>query len=145
MAQSLNAIRRLMLTSIKGRRLGLDHDEFLVGPKGMRNVVTAATSLTTGTALPNHGHVTLTSSNARTWTLTDPEVGCEVSLSITSSSTLLHTITPAAATFVSSASSTGASMILQGGGTGVTLIGLSTALYATRSASPGSTFIDFST
>ena len=143
MAQTLDAARKLARTSIHGRRLGLDHDEFLVGVKGIRKVVTNATSSTT--TVPNHGHVTLNSTNAHTWTLTDPEIGCEVSFSITSTSTLLMTVTPAAATFATSGGTTGLSMILQGGGTGVTLIGLTTGLYGTKSASPGSTYIDFST
>lgn len=145
MAQSLDTLRRLIKTSIHGRRLGLDFDGFLVGFKGVRHVVTNATSLTTGTNLPNHGHITIDSTNARTWKLTDPEVGCEVSFTVTSTSTLANTISPVGATFATSAGTTGGSMILQGGGTGVTLIGLTTGLWGTKSASPGSTYIDLST
>jgi len=145
MAITLDGLRKFIKTSIHGKRLGLDATERLVGPKGLRLAVTNATSASTGTQLPNYGHITLTSSNAREWQIADPVAGGEVSLSVVSTGSALMTVTPANATFVTSESSTGASMILKNGGTGVTLIGLSTALYGTRSASPGSTYIDFST
>ena len=143
MAQTLEQARKLSRTSIHGRRLGLDHDEFLVGVKGTRHVVTDATSLTT--SIPNHGYVSLNSSNAHTWTLADPEAGCEVKLVITSSSTKAMTITPAAATFISSASSTSATLTLLHGGNGLTLIGLTTGLYGCANNNYGSTNYDFST
>jgi hypothetical protein len=116
-----------------------------MGVLGTRKVVTNATSASTGTQLPNHGHITITSSSAKTWEIADPEAGCEVSITVISSAIPDITITPANATFVSSGSSTGASLIMQGGGTSVTLIGISTSVYANTSATPASTFIDFST
>ena len=143
-AKTLDALRGNIVTSVHGRRLGFDVDEFMVGSKGFRHVVTVATSATTGTALPNHGVVAINSSNARTWSITDPEPGCEVKIVSVSSSTLSFTITPAAATFATSGGSTGASAILQGGGTGVVLVGITTGLYAAMS-SPGSTYIDLTT
>jgi len=147
MAITLDGLRRLIKTSVRGRRLGLTHDEWLVGPKGTRLAITAATSASTGTQLPNYGHITLTSteSGGTTWQIADPVAGCEVSISITSSSTFAHTVTPENATFATSGGTTGASVILQGGGTAVTLVGISTGVYASRGASPGSTYIDFST
>jgi hypothetical protein len=147
MAKTLAAYRNEILTSVHGRRLGISNDEFLVGQKGMKQVVTAATSASTGTQLPNHGYITLTSTetNGTEWQIADPITGVEVTLTITSSSTYGHTVTPENATFVTSGSSTGASVILQGGGTAVTLFGISTSVYGSKNGSPGSTYIDFST
>ena len=145
MAQSINTIRAGIQTSVHGRRLGLDNDDLLSGPKGIRSVVTAATSATTGTNLPNHGYVTLTSSSALTYTINDPVAGQEVTITLVSSAIPSITITPVAATFISSGSSTGASVVLQGGGTSVTLYGASTSLYGNKGQTPASTYIDFTT
>ena len=147
MALSISQLRAKIQTSIHGRRMGLDNDDLVSGPKGMRQTVTAATSASTGTQLVNYGIITLTSTetNGTEWQIADPIEGGEVTITVTSSSTFAHTITPAAATFVTSISSTGASCILLGGGTSVTLVGLSTSLYGSKGASPGSTYIDFST
>jgi len=145
MALSLDGLRRLIKTSVHGRRLGLDKDEFLAGPKGIRHAVTEATSASTGTQLPNYGIVRITSSSAKTWQIADPVAGGEVTLVVQSSAIPSITVTPAAATIVSSGSSTGASVIMQGGGTAVTLVGLSTSVYANKGSSPASTYIDFST
>lgn len=145
MAITNDGLRKLIKTSVHGRRLGLDQTEHLVGPKGLRYAITAATSASTGTQLPNHGHITITSSSAKTWQIADPVPGCEVSITLISSAIPTCTITPANATFVSSGSSTGASLAMQGGGTSVTLVGISTGVYANKGASPASTYIDFST
>ena len=61
MALSLAQLRAKIQTSIHGRRMGLDNDDCVSGPKGMRQTVTAATSASTGTQLPNYGIITLTS------------------------------------------------------------------------------------
>ena len=130
MAQSLEDARGKILTSVHGRRLGIDHTERLAGVKGIRRVVTAATSDTTGTVLPNHGICSVVTTTDDSWTLTDPDVGCEVTIVTGSSSTGLHTITCVAATVNSSASSTGPGVVLSGGNAGITLVGLTTALWA---------------
>jgi len=130
MAQSLDNARTKIKTSVHGRRLGIDHDENLVGVKAIRKVVTAATSATTGTVLPNHGFVTITSSNARSFILTDPIPGVEVSFAMLSSGTADVTILPQSATFMSSQNSAGTNLILGNAGRGATLMGLSTALWA---------------
>ena len=130
MAQSLETIRRLFnQTSIHGRRLFLDFDGFLGGIKGVRNVVTNATSATTGTALPNHGLVTIDSTSGDSYTLTDPEAGCNVKITVVSTAGA-QTITPAAATIMSSASSTGGSITMTGGSqASIELHGATTALW----------------
>ena len=61
MAKSLTELRNSILTSVYGRRLGLDPDEFLVGQKALKMVTqsigssTNATASNTGTQLLNYG------------------------------------------------------------------------------------------
>lgn len=61
MTQSLQTIRNNILTSIYGRRLGLNPSEFLVGPKDLVKVTqfigssTNSSASSTGTALNNYG------------------------------------------------------------------------------------------
>ena len=133
MAQSLATARKKILTSVHGLRLGLDNTERLVGVKGTRKVVTNGTSDTTGTVLPNHGLVSVVTTTNDTWTLTDPDVGCEVRLATGSTSTGLHTISCVAATIVSSVSSTFGGVVLTGGAAGMTLVGLTTAVWVMTS------------
>lgn len=116
------------LTSIHGKRLALDHSDNILA-EGIRLNVTAATSDTTGTALPNHGIVTVTTTTDDGWTLTDPAPGCEVTLVTGTTSTGNHGIAPAAATYQSSVGAAGSSISLIGGGAFVTLVGLSTSVW----------------
>ena len=133
MAQSLDTARKQIKTSVHGRRLGIDHTEFLAGVKDIRRVVTQATSDTTGTALPNHGLVSVVTTTNDTWTLTDPVEGVQVELTTGSTSTGVHTISCAAATIVSSVSSTFGGVTLTGGGAGMILSGLTTAVWTVTS------------
>jgi len=128
MAQTLNTIRSRILTSVHGRRLGIDNDEFLVGTKGPRYVVTDATSATTGTNLPNHGVITFDSTTGDTWVIDDPEAGVVAHL-VSISTGGAQVINTNNATFMTSGSSTGGVLTLTGLA-GVTLVGVSTALWA---------------
>jgi len=133
MALSLDQIRALRVTSIYGRRLGLDINEMIVGPKEIRRVVTNATSATTGTALPNHGIVSVVTTTNDTWTLTDPLPGVSVKLMTGSTSTGTHTITCAAAVIYSTNGIEGASVLMSAAGAHVELTGLTTAAWAITS------------
>jgi hypothetical protein len=117
------------VTSIHGRRLALDVDDNVLA-SGVRLNVTEATSATTGTALPNNGIVSVVTTTNDTWTLTDPVEGCEVTLMTGSTSTGTHTISPAAATILSSVGAAGSAIAMAGGGASVSLIGLSTSLWS---------------
>ena len=117
------------VTSIHGRRLALDHDDNVLA-EGVRLNVVAATSDTTGTALPNHGVVSLVTTTNDGWSLTDPNPGSEVTLMTGSTSTGTHTVTPAAATILSSVGAAGSALAMAGGGASVSLVGLSTSLWA---------------
>ena len=146
MAFTIDQLRRKVLTSIHGRRIGLDIDGFVVGPKGGRVPVTDATSDTTGTNLPNHGIISVVTTTNDTWTLTDPVPGCEVKLGTGSSSTGTHTISFAAATCVSTNGIASSAIAMQGGGAYVGLVGLSTAAWQISSVkdSSGSSTVNFS-
>jgi hypothetical protein len=130
---TLAGLRDEIQTSKHGRRLGLDNNDFLVGPRGLREGLTSATSDTTGTALPNYGLVSVVTTTDDTWSLTDPVAGCTVRLFTGSTSTGTHTISCAAATIVSSVSSTFGGVVLTGGGAGIELSGISTAVWAVTS------------
>jgi len=117
------------VTSVHGRRLALDHDDNVLA-EGVRLNVVAATSDTTGTALPNHGIVSLVTTTNDGWSLTDPNPGSEVTLMTGSTSTGTHTVTPAAATILSSVGAAGSALAMAGGGASVSLVGLSTSLWA---------------
>ena len=117
------------VTSIHGRRAALDHDDNILA-EGVRLNVVAATSDTTGTALPNHGVVSLVTTTNDGWSLTDPNPGSEVTLMTGSTSTGTHTVTPAAATILSSVGAAGSALAMAGGGASVSLVGLSTSLWA---------------
>lgn len=136
--KTLEQIRNSILTSIHGRRLGLTNNEQIGGVKGVHRPVTQATSDTTGTALPNHGINVVVTSTDDTWTLTDPFDGAEVTLMTGSSSTGIHTVSPAAAVIYSTNGIAGASVKLSGAGAAVSLVGLTTAIWAVTSMS-GST------
>ncbi|MGD9382245.1 MAG: hypothetical protein PVI03_07360 [Candidatus Thorarchaeota archaeon] len=133
MAQSLENNRSKIKTSVHGRRLGLDNDEFLVGVKGIRMVVTNATSDTTGTAIPNHGLASVVTTTNDSWTLTDPIPGVPVRLATGSTSTGTHTITCAAATIYSTNGIEGASVLMSAAGAHIELTGLTTAAWVVTS------------
>jgi len=133
MAQDLNTQRNKILTSIHGRRLGIDHQGFLIGSPA-RGQVTNATSDTTGTAIPNNGVHSVITTTDDGWTLTDPQPGCEVTLMTGSTSTGTHAITPAAATIVSTNGVAGSSISMAALGARITLVGLSTASWGVKSA-----------
>lgn len=126
---SLANLRNAIITSIHGRRLGFDANDMLVGPKAVRQGVTDATSDTTGTALPNHGIVSVVTTTNDTWTLTDPVSGCEVLLKTGSTSTGTHTITCDNAVIHSTNGLEGASVLLSNRGAYAKLMGLSTSAW----------------
>lgn len=133
MALSLETLKNGILTSLHGRRIGLDNDATLVGPKHMKRAVTDATSDTTGTALLNYGINSVVTTTNDTWTLTDPYKGAEVTLMTGSSSTGIHTITCAAAVIYSTNGIAGANVVLTGAGACVNLVGISTSQWSVTS------------
>ena len=131
--QKFNSI----LTSIHGRRAGLDANGALV-VKAVQRGVTQATSDTTGTTLPNHGVNVVVTSTDDTWPLAAPYDGAEVTVMTGSSSTGIHTVAPVSGVIYSTNGIAGASLKLSGAGAAISLIGLTTAIWAVTSMS-GST------
>lgn len=133
MAFSLEQIRNQIFTSIHGRRLGLDKDGFLAGPKDIRSPVTNATSDTTGTVLLNHGMHTVATTTNDVWTLQDPVPGVQVRIATSTTSTGNHAIVPAAATIISSNGTAGSSITMTRHGAFIELTGISTSQWIVTS------------
>lgn len=140
---SRETLRNKMLTSVHGRRLGLTAGssakmEYLVGPDGFQSPhgsvfeVQAATSDTTGTNITAYGFQTVDTTTDDTWLLDPPIVGARKIIYTGSTSTGIRTIKRADNTFAirTSANSTSTTIIAQGGGLSLELIGLTSALYA---------------
>lgn len=144
---TLTELRNAIITSIRGRRMGFDHNDWLMGPKGTRLALQAATSDTTGTNLQNYGIVELASSTDDTWVLDDPVEGGSVTIrcASTSTSTGVKTVNSNNATFVSSASSTSGSLSLTGNNHSITLYGQSTAIWSMTSRTGTSAQVHIST
>jgi hypothetical protein len=68
MTQLLETLRNNIMTSLYGRRLGLDKDQFLVGTKALKVATQTLTSGTTATEIPNYGatNITVTTAAAST-------------------------------------------------------------------------------
>lgn len=139
MAYSIDTLRNDIVTSLHGRRLGLDSGGRLIGHEGLRIPEVDATSDTTGTAIAGHGWTNVDTTTDDTWTLSAPVKGAFKYLYTGSTSTGIRTIKRADNSFAirTSANSTGTTIIAQGGGLLLTLFGLTSALYAVVSRPTG--------
>lgn len=146
MAISLETIRNGALTSIFGRRLGLKrivvtdlNSEHLVGPQGLQVPVTDATSDTTGTVIPGYGVTNVDTTTDDGWLLANPIPGVVKTIVTGSTSTGIRTIKRQDNTFAiqTSANSTSTTIVAQGGGLVLQMIGLTSALYAVISRPTG--------
>jgi len=130
-----------ILTSVHGRRLGLSSSGYLtsqgdltLGVDMIHGAITspsAATTATTATAITGYGLTTVDTSTDTTWLLSAPIPGVRKILYTGSTSTGIRTIKRANATFAirSSASSTLTTIVAQGGGLFLELMGVSTSIY----------------
>lgn len=84
MAQSLETLRSSNITSLFGRRAGLQSDETLAGIKDVKRVVQDLTSASTGTTLNNYGIVNISGTSlltsAQVFLLPAPIAGVEVTI-----------------------------------------------------------------
>lgn len=140
---------RNIKTSIHGRRLGLSSSGYLTSEDGKTkgidfqhgvvNRIQAATSDTTGTNIVAYGMTSVDTSTDDTWLLDAPIVGVEKILYTGSTSTGIRTIKRTDDSFAiqSSANSTGTTIVAQGGGLVLKLLGVSSALYAVVSRPTG--------
>ena len=132
MAYTVEQLRNEILTSIFGRRVGLDPNGQLLGFNDTRIPITDATSDTTATTIPGYGVTTVDTSTNDTWLLGPPVRGAMKYLYTGSTSTGIRTIMRADATFAirSSAASTLTTIVAQGGGLWLQLFGVTSAIYA---------------
>ena len=139
MAYSIETLRNDIITSIHGRRLGLDSGGRLIGHEGERIPEVDATSDTTGTNITGHGWTNVDTTTDDTWLLAAPVKGAFKYIYTGSTSTGIRTIVRADATFAirTSANSTGTTIVAQGGGLLLTLFGLTSAIYAVASRGVG--------
>lgn len=139
MAFNLETLRNEAVTSIYGRRLGLDQVGRLIGHEGIRIPTVDATSDTTGTVITGHGFTQFDTSTDDTWLLAPPVKGAFKYLYTGTTSTGIRTIKRQDNSFAiqSSANSTGTTIVAQGGGLLLTLFGVTSALYAIASRPTG--------
>lgn len=134
LTNTLEGIRSRIVTSIFGRRLGLDSNDFLIGCKDNIVPIETISSTASGQTLVAYGASIIAATNASTdsalaMTLAAPIPGVEKFLVQTSSSTAGYAITLASGQFVSSGSSAGVTLTSLGANQSMTLMGLSTAAY----------------
>lgn len=147
MAQSLETLRSNNITSLFGRRAGLQLDETLAGIKAVKHAVQDLTSASTGSTLNNYGMVNIAGTSlltsAQIFLLPNPIPGVSVQISNvranatagTSGSTALALSRPSTAFYIeSSEASTGVGIVLSEGAS-VVLSGLSTAKYVVAARS----------
>jgi hypothetical protein len=141
-AQSLETLRSNNLTPVYGRRLGLQLDETLAGPKDIKRVVQDLTSGSTATAANNYGVVVAritgvaTTASGGVFILSNPIPGVAVDLcyantsqGATAGSTAIAFLRGSTAFYIqSSVGSTGVAVLLPQG-TWARLVGMSTDAY----------------
>lgn len=125
MAISQEGLAAERLLSIHGKRLGMDKSDFLVGSKPIREVVTNATTDSSGTNILNHGYHTVSSTTSGGWVVDDPVPGCKVFIGAISAST--NAITFNNATVYSTNGVASSSAKFNAIGESITLVGISTA------------------
>lgn len=132
MAFSIESLRNEIVTSIHGRRFGLDSVGQIIGHNGHRIPTQDATSDTTGTAITAYGWTNVDTTTDDGWLLTGPIKGSFKYIYTGSTSTGVRTIKRANANFAirSSANSTGTTIVAQAGGLLLTLFGITSDMYA---------------
>lgn len=132
-----------LLTSIHGRRLGLDENGALVNVQTSTGARMAGTSDTTGTNLSNNGIVSVVTTTNDTWRLDDPFIGAKVTLMTGSSSTGVHSISLNNSVAYSTVGIAGSTVVLTGAGASITLYGVTTGRWNVigRSGSSDSNYV----
>lgn len=130
-----------MITTLWGRRIGLDINNFLVGPPELRKKVQTISSTSPNTAVPAHGVTRITGLTSTQGpvqhTLDAPIIGVEKTLTLgcTSTASIQFGTTANGASIVkTSDGTTGGWINLQGPGGSITLIGVTTAQWAVKAA-----------
>jgi hypothetical protein len=133
MAYSFNDWKDKMGVKLFGRQIGLDRNEYVVGPKGVRSVVEVSTE-TNGT-VNKHGMSVITST-AGVWLLEAPQfVGHEKTIVNGSAATtatlqVVRTSSGSGVTILGSTGAGGVKINLINAGASVRLVGISTSVWA---------------
>lgn len=143
MAQALQTIRDAIKTSLHGRRIGLNHDDFLAGPKALLQEIEDFDASTGSSALA-HGvtrAITSGSSDTGSFTLQAPaNVGVVKTLTLTSTSTGGQQFTATNATIYTASAGTSAAVVnLYRPGAAVQLLAETTAIWRVIGGSLGTT------
>lgn len=142
MAQLLETLRSSIIDSIKGRKLGLDKDETIVGPKALKSAVQDLTSASSATAVNAYGVVAArisgvpTTASGGVFLLSNPIPGVTVDLcylqtsqAASAGSTAIAFLRGSTAFYIqSSGGSTGVAVLLAFGNR-AQLLGVSTDAY----------------
>lgn len=156
----LATLRNQIITSVYGRRLGLNVNEFLVGPKDIALATQSLTSGSTATTVLNYGitQLDVTTAAASTassigtteigcaWVMAAPEPGVLKTLmkqSSTGGSTMPVVVTfgTGVTAFNSSFTSTATGVMMNANGQQVTLRGLSATKWLVLSLSTGTSVV----
>lgn len=141
MAVSLNTLRSAKQVSIHGRRLALDFNDFLVGPKGLREPVFELTSASTAQTLAGYGLTVINVTSAVTsatnsFFLPNPTPGLSFSVrsgvrgtTSTDGSTCIMLGRPSTAFYIESSIDTSGVAVLLARGNAVSLAGITTGYY----------------
>ena len=132
-----------IITSLHGRRIGLDSQGALVVNQNRAGTKLQGTSDSTGTNLHNNGFVSVVTTTDDTWRLNNPHKGACVTLFTGSSSTGIHSINLLDSVCYSTIGIAGSTVVLTGAGASVTLYGLTTAIWQIvgRSGSSASNYV----
>ena len=141
MAQSLETLRSALLTSLFGRRLGLDNGEYLSGAKSFKHAVEDISSTVPTTVLAygitRIGTMSSTQGPVQNF-LPAPVAGVEKTITMTGTSTgsqqFLSTANGASIVNTSAGTTSGVLNFLGPGGS-VTLVGLSTSVWGVKAQS----------
>lgn len=129
-----------ILTSLHGRKAGIDRGGYLVGSEGMRQPIE---TLTANSTMADHGVTVISSTAAGSFTLARPPyIG--VTKTVINATTFAHTVTRSTANgacslyFSTGSEQEGVKATLSVVGAAMNLIGITTAQWALM-ATPGST------
>ena len=142
MAQSLETLRSALLTSLFGRRLGLDVGEYLSGAKSFKHAVEDITSTVPTTVLAygitRIGTMSSTQGPVQHF-LPAPVPGVEKTITHTGTSTGSHQFLSTAnggSIYIASLGTTGGVVNIVGPAGSITLVGLSTSVWGVKHEGP---------
>jgi len=146
MALSIEQLKNRIITSIHGRRIGFDENDYLVGPKDLRKNIVDYTSGSTGTTVLPYGvhSFQLTTLSTQDFLLSNPVPGVAVTIvaqmsGATNLSSNWNLKRPSTAFYIESSEGSTLTTINMSSRSFVTLMGISTDRYQVISRTPATT------